>query len=252
MLLMRFISTLILLLVFVASAYSQTKPVKTNFYLTSGFAQVEEEANFGLLFNGPGFTAGISAIAPFGNRWLSYRFEFSGNVLFSKGIPAIGAIVRPVYLSYLFPVNIPQGKLFAGPSLKAEYRYFLYPDLQAGFDYWFTDISLGIDARYLHAFQKSALQVELNAAMAGLVSRQPAYRDPYFYDIGFDHAVRHLHNQMRIASLSEYFSGSLEVIWQPDKNSGFGLGYVLDYAGYRKAPEFRSVSHNIKLVFRNI
>jgi hypothetical protein len=140
-------------------------------------------------------------------------------------------------------------RLYIGPDLKFEYNYTLYPQLQSGFDYWFTNFSLGLKAHYAFNYQSSAFQIALSSSLAGFTSRQPDYRDPYFFDIGFKFAVRDLHQKLVFGSFEKYNTTDLEILWKPVSKSRLTFGYEFRYAGYYQAPEIKKVSHSIKILF---
>jgi hypothetical protein len=217
-------------------------------YWKPGFKQIGESANFGLVFSGPE--------AIYGHYWeyvqncriLSVESEIGVCIPFSKSIPALDIYFKPAELSYLFQFR---GKtLFAaGPLLKFEYNYTLYPQLQSAFDYWFTNFSFGIKTMYNFKITGHSLSARLNFSICGFTSRQPLYRNPYFYDIGFKHAVKHLNTDLRFSTLEEYNTSNFELHWKSKTNTRITWAYCLEYSGYFKAPEITIVSHSIKLMF---
>jgi hypothetical protein len=181
-------------------------------------------------------------------RLINIEGELGFGILFSKNIPGLGFYLKPVDLEYLLRFNLKSKPVYIGPSLKLEYNYNLYPDLQSGFDYWFTRSCIGITTVYSMDVKKSALHIKLNSSLFGLLSRQPEYRNPYFYDLGLGHAVRHLHQDMAISSFSQFSTFSMELLLKHRKQSRFGFGYVFEYAGFHKAPQISVVNHSIKLI----
>lgn len=226
----------------------QGNDIYRNSFFSPGFAQVKEGANFGLVFNGPALNYGMNWDLKNDKRIIIFGYELGVGVLFSKSIPALGIHLKPAEFAYMFRFPGTNSRLFIGPSLKFEYNYYLYPQLQSGFDYWFTDFSCGVNARYDFKYKSSAFRINANSSIMGFISRQADYRDPYFFDLGFKHAIRHLHQDMTFASLDKYNTAKLEILWKPGLKSRFTLGYVFAYSGYYQNPDINMVSHSIKIV----
>lgn len=240
------ISLLFLLLFF--NCIGQANDIYRNSFFSPGFEQVKEGANFGLVFNGPAMNYGMNWDIKNDKRIINFGYELGVGILFSKNIPAIGIYLKPAEFSYMFKFPGSNSRLFIGPSLKFEYNYYLYPQLQSGFDYWFTDFSFGVNAQCDFKFRSSSFQIMANSSLMGFISRQPDYRDPYFFDLGFKYAVRDLHHDLTFASLDKYNTTKLGILWKPELDSIFTFGYVFNYSGYYQAPGIKMVSHSIKII----
>lgn len=232
-------------------AYSsaQDSIVNRNSSLSVGFLQIKEAANFGLVFKGPAVYYGMDWNFNTDKRLIVYGYNLGAGVLFSREMPALGFYFKPVDLAYLFKLHLAENNLCLGPELKVEYNYDLYPDLQSGFDYWFTNISLGVNARYYFNIANYNFFVKFSSSMMGFTSRQPGYRDPYFYDLGIKYAIKHLNQELTFGSFDRFNSGSLEILVKSKPDSRITLGYLLKYSGYYRAPEIKMISHNIKFIF---
>jgi hypothetical protein len=217
-------------------------------YCKLGIKQIKEDANTGLVFNGPE--------AIYGHYWeysknsgiLSIENEIGVCFPFSKGIPALDIYFKPAELSYLIRIK-EKNSFAAGPLVKFEYNYTLYPQLQSGFDYWFTNFSFGIKTLYNFSIADQSMSVRLKLSLCGFNSRQPDYRNPYFYDIGVKHAIKHLNSDLEFSTLAEYTSSDFELSWKPKADSRITWAYCFVYAGYFDAPEISIVRHTIKLTF---
>jgi len=238
-----------LLLFFVLCGFSQesTKPWKS--HLSSGLFQVKEHANFGLVFKGAGFQYGIGRDFGTERGIITFGSEAGVSILFSRQIPGLGFYLKPFDVAYLFEIPLKNNRLLIGPAAMLEYNYNLYPDLQAGFDYWFTNFSAGVAARYDFRVNESDLRLSLNTSLAGFISRQPDNRGPYFYDIGFKHAVRHLHQDLTFGLAGDYNVTSIEIQWKPAPNSRLTYAYTVKYSGFYGNPEISMLNHSIKLIF---
>jgi hypothetical protein len=245
---MRSLKLLTIIFIQLCVSSSVIAQVSRSSFLKAGTLQVKESANFGLVFTGPSIDYGMAWNIQNDKRLITYEYEVGLGILLSRDIPALGFYLKPVDLAYLFKIPMGENRLFVGPSFKLEYNYHLYPDLQAGFDYWFTNLSLGINALYDFNYLNSSFHIRLNSSLAGISSRQEYYRDPYFYDIGFKHAINHLNNGFSSGSVNRFASVNLEALWRPSASGRFAFGYVMAYSGYYKQPEITIVSHSFKLV----
>lgn len=219
-----------------------------NSFISASFLQIKESANFGLTFKGPSFYYGMTWNSGNAKRLITYEYELSLGVLFSRDIPALGFYMKPVDISYMYKFPVSNNIILFGPSLKLEYNYNLYPDLQSGFDYWFTNTALGVNALYEFYYGNSAFHIRVNTSLAGFTSRQPDYRDPYFYDIGVKHAIKHLNQSLTFGSFNRFNTTCLELLWKSGPDARTTLGYVMKYYGYYKSPEITIVNHSIKLI----
>lgn len=245
---MRTIKLILMLLLASTILDAQDKVVNRHSFFTTGLLQIKESANFGLVFQGPDLTYGMIWDVKNESTRITYAYELGLGLPFSKGIPALGFYLKPVDLAYMFGVPLEKGDLYLGPSLLWEYNYNLYPDLQSGFDYWFTNFSLGIHSRYDFDYRSSSFSIRLSSSLIGFTSRQPDYRNPYFYDLGFKHAMDHLHQNLTFGSLNSFNITTLEALWKSNPNSRFTIGYQFKYSGYYLAPEIAMVNHNIKFI----
>lgn len=237
----------LLLSLIINSAYGQKIWEKSSF-LGAGSLQIKDEANFGLVFHGPSVNYGRNWKFLNDNRLINIESEIGVGVLFSKKIPGLNFYLKPVDIEYLLRFDLKNKPFYVGPSLKMEYNYNLYPDLQSGFDFWFTKYCIGVTSVYSMNVKQSVLQVKINSSLFGLVSRQPEYRNPYFYDLGIGHAVRHLHQDLVFGSFGRYNTCKMELLLKNRQHSRFGIGYVFEYAGFYKSPQISIVNHSIKLI----
>lgn len=217
-------------------------------FLSAGYLQVNEDENFGLVFKGPGLNFGMNWEIGNGKEILIFGYELGGGIIFSRNIPSLGLYLKPVDFTYLYRFPASEKKFFLGPSFKLEYNYFLYPELQSGFDYWFTNSALGVNALYDFTIRNSSFRIKLYTSFAGFTSRQENYRDPYFYDIGFKHALRHLNQDMTFSSFRRFCISDFEIFWKPGSDSRLMFGYALKYSGYYQTPEISMFNQSIKLI----
>ena len=217
-------------------------------YYKLGIKQIQEAHNTRLVFNGPEAIYGHYWEYSKNSRIFSIENEIGVCIPFSKSIPALDFYFKPAELSYLFRTP-GKNSLAVGPLVKFEYNYTLYPQLQSGFDYWFTNFSLGIKTLYNFNLASQSLSVRLKFSLCGFTSRQPDYRNPYFYDIGVKHAVKHLNSDLEFSTIDKFNSSDFELSWKPKHESRITWAYCFNYSGYFEAPEISIVRHTIRLEF---
>jgi hypothetical protein len=199
------------------------------------------------VFNGANVKYGHYWAKKENNRILSIENEIGVSIPFSKGVPALDFYLKPAEISYLFCTS---GNSFvAGPLVKFEYNYTLYPQLQSAFDYWFTNFSLGVNTLYNFTVANQLLSARLKFTLCGFTSRQHESRNPYFYDIGFKHAIKHLNSDFEFSTLNKFNTTDFELMWKPKPDSRITWAYCFNYSGYFDAPEIALLSHNVKLTF---
>lgn len=234
--------------IFLASAMAQENEIKRISYFTAGFIQVKESSNFGLVFRGPGIKYGMAWDFMNEKRIITYEFGIGFGAPFSKGMESLSFYLKPIDFSYLFKIPIGENKLWLGPNLRLVYDYYYYPELQSAFDYWFTNFSIGADAKYGFTKNNSDFVFKLETSVFGFASRQPNYREPYYYDIGFQYAVQHLNQGLAFGSVNEFISANFEFTWKPNKHSRCSYAYQLHYSGYYQSPEIQVLTNSIKLI----
>lgn len=235
-------------LLFVMECPAQDQEISSNFYFSTGFKQIKENANFGLVFSGVNVKYGHYWAKKENNRIFSIENEIGVSIPFSKGIPALDIYLKPAEISYLFCTS-GKNTFAVGPLVKFEYNYTLYPQLQSAFDYWFTNISLGVNTLYNFTVAGQSLSARLKFSVCGFTSRQPDYRNPYWYDIGFKHAIKHLNADFEFSTLNKFNTTDFELSWKPKPASRITWAYCFNYSGYFETPEISMVCHNLKLTF---
>lgn len=226
---------------------AQKRNIESNSYFSTGFKQIKESANFGLVFSGPALHYGHSLAFLNNNRIILLENEAGASIPFSKGIPALSIYLKPAEVSWLFTNKKINKHFSAGPMLKLEYDYTLYPQLQSAFDYWFTNFSMGLNSSYGIPFANHTLIARLKFSLIGFTSRQPAYRNPYWYNIGFLHAIRHLNSGLNFSMPDKFNTTNFELTWEPRSGSRFLWTYCFSYSGYYNDPSLSIMKHSIRL-----
>ena len=246
---MRIFKIIVTILLLPALCVAQQHHSGGRSYLSAGLTQIKESENFGLVFSGPSLNYRHQLAFTSKNRIIMIENEAGAAIPFSKGIPALHIHLKPAEISWLFRNQKMNKNFTAGPMLKLEYDYTLYPQLQSAFDYWFTNISLGLNASFAIPVTNHSCAVRVKSSVAGFTSRQPNYRNPYWYDIGVMHALRHLHSGLQFSPPGSYNTSSLELTWEPHADSRFLWTYCFSYAGYFNDPALSIIDHSIRLTW---
>jgi hypothetical protein len=212
------------------------------------FIQVHEDLNNGLVFRGFQLNYDHTWIREYEKNLVQFDTKIGLGLMFSHAIPALGGNLVPLRVEYFRKLK--NEKILLGFRVSPEYNYQLYPDLQAGFDYWFTTISAGPSVRYHFTILQCPFTTDLTTSLAGFVSRPPAYRDPYFYDLGFTYAIEHLHSGFQFGSFGLFNRTGFSLEYTPLNNKRVTIAYALEYFGFYKEPGITMLNHGFRLIFK--
>lgn len=212
-----------------------------------GFKQIKEDANFGLVFTGPVIKYGYNYKCENYNRLIEIDNEFGLGTLFTRKIPGIDFYLKLLETSYLFKKTANNAQFLIGPYIKMEYNYNLYPDLQSGFDYWLSNYSAGINSAYYFKVFSLPANIKFKTSLFGFVSRQPENRNPYFYDLGLGHAIKHLNSDLNFVFINKFNSTNFEIQLRFKEQSRYIWSYNFDYYGFTDNPKVFVLVHSIKL-----
>jgi hypothetical protein len=204
--------------------------------------------NYGLIFKGPGLVYDFSARWETKNRIVDYSFRFGFNYLETKKIAAANINLVPAKLKYLFKAS-DATNFFIGPLLLADYNYELYPDLQSGYSFWFTHMSIGIASEYKFNLNQNHFKIKLESTFFGFTSRQEVYDDPYFFELSPAYIIQAVNQDLKFGSLKNYNHTEFEIRWQPVSASKIAFAYNLQYYGYFQEPEIAMVNQTLKIIF---
>jgi len=242
------VPALIIILLFLSENIhsQQTRTIENS--ISMNYLQINEEMNYGLMFKGPGLVYDLSAGWENNNRILDYSFRFGFTYMETKKVAAGNINLVPAKLTYLFKTS-DATSFYIGPQLIVDYNYELYPDLQSGYSFWFTHMSLGISSEYKFNLNQNLFKLKLESTLFGFTSRQEVYEDPYFFDLSLAYIVQYVNQDLTFGSLNNYNHTEIELRWQSKPESKVAFAYNFQYYGYFKEPELTMVNQALKIIF---
>lgn len=216
--------------------------------LAAGYSALRDELNVGLVYHGAELGGQIGQRIHFGVDELRWEAALGLAFLSTRGMPALELRLTPVTAGYLWGVVEREWRLWLGPALSANYRWYLNPMLQSGSFFWYTryDVQLWVAASI--PYRGHGLKLELRTALLAAASRPDAQPDPYFYDWGLGDLIASAHGNMVVALPNRVQHLRLVAEWRPP-DSSLGVGYELVYDGYRAAPALQALQHLVRLTW---
>ena len=211
------------------------------------YLQVDEELNYGLVFRGPGLSYSFAAETENRKRLVNYSCNFGFTYLETRKIAAGNLQFVPFRLKYLCK-PFSDTSFYIGPYLIGEYNYEVYPDLQSGFSYWLTHVSVGINFKYQTRYMNNLVTFSLSSTLAGMVSRTAPYKNPYFYDLSFGDVIRYVNSDFTLETVNRFNQSGIEIRWQPGLAFRLAFAYVFEYYGYYDYPRMTMINQMAKVI----
>lgn len=216
---------------------------------TLDYIQIKESLNYGLVFNGPIFRFSFRKSWEIDKKELIYDGSLGFGPLSTRGMLGLNFRVKPVDL--LFNVYKKNRKIsyMAGPWLKMEYNYQLYPHIHSGYSFHYTNYTVGFGLT--GRLQTDDVYIRLNwkNSVFGLVSRPPLYRNPYFFELDLGTYFKDQHDVFKPGSYDMYNNTLVEVLFVRPGHPRLGYAYTFEYFTYRKEPKLKALSHSFTLFF---
>jgi hypothetical protein len=221
---------------------SQTVSVKDQ-YLVTGLSQISESMNYGFVFSGP--------MIKYGREWqwllpddrIGLESSIGLSAVFKKG-PGIDFTLTPLNLNYLFKLS---DQLWLGPDVMTGYNYEFYPDRQTGHGFWFSHYSAGFAIFFQKVLSERIIWMKISSSLFGFTSRTPENFNTLFFNIGFKDAIQDLHSDMNFSQFGRYNVTHFEISLKPVQSRRISFSYLMDYAGFYKAPHWTRLDYAIKL-----
>jgi hypothetical protein len=232
------------------AAQNMPRAKHSSIFVSSGFFQIKEEENLGMVFNAPQISVGFTHERPLKNHILTYQNRIALGPVFSRNMMGAFLNVKPVDLFYGVNITEKSARLYLGPTVKIDYNFQIYPDLHSGFPFWFTDYHVGIGSLFELPLDKILIRMQLSTSLAGFISRPEAERDPYFFSLRFGDILSSMHQDFSFGSFNLFNNTVFELGVFPGKNNhGFWVSYYLEYIGYYEKPDLANLHHLIKINF---
>lgn len=240
---------LLALVQFSQNALSQSDSLHHRDKISLELLQIKESQNGGHVFTGSQLQYAHEWTWESSETVSTLKSQIGAGAVFSRGILGVNFHLMPA--EWLYKWNVAPS-LFIGTVLAADYNYQLYPELQSGVSYWFSQFSAGLAAEYRFQALENNWRVMGTTSLLGLTSRPPEVRSPYFFDLGFGEALRYLHQNIGFGSVNQFSRTRFEVQWQANNtgnNEPIRLSYTFDIDAYFYLPQWIALRHGLTLTF---
>jgi hypothetical protein len=240
------LSLSMMLMIGPSSGYAQDNRTTSLISIETQFFQLKDEKNYGMVFNGGNILVGYTLQKLTGNNLFSYEAAFGFGAGFSMGIAGINFHLKPVELSYCFPIVLNEkATLYIGPYIAMNYFLQLYPELQSGHALWFTFYDVGprfvVDTR----LKDQIFRIQLANSLIGMVSRPTEMNETYYYSLNFLDLMGNVHSNFKAGSFNLMNHTDFELEWRRIGNSNKSLAYRLEYFHFKKEPRLQYLVHAI-------
>jgi hypothetical protein len=218
-------------------------------FVTASYLQTKESLNYGLVFRGPMLDFGMNWSKHYKSTILSYGYKLGFSLLSTRDVLGANLKIKPLELSYLKEIVNNKFKIGIGPSFKSEYNYQVYPDVQSGYLFWYTNYNVGFTCNSEIPIFDKKIQINFTNSLMGFISRPSKYEDPYYYDIRFSDFVRYAHQDFKFLSFNGFDNSTIELLYKFSPDSRLAISYVFEYFGYYKNPQIQVVENSIRLIF---
>jgi len=211
--------------------------------------QIKDGLNYGLVFTGPMNRFSYKKSWEVNGKDLMYQGDFGIGFLVTKGIRGVAFRVKLVDIFYNIYERRRTITFAAGPWVKMDYNYQLYPDLQNGYSFHATNYTLGLALSAKYQTEEVYLRLRWKNSLAGLISRSPEVRDPYFFELSLGTYFRDQHQNFSAGSFNLYNNTSIELLYVNPNHPRLGYAYSFEYFSYNNSPELKMLSHSFSLFF---
>ena len=216
---------------------------------TIDVVQIKEGLNYGLVFNGPVFRFTYRRSWEIDKKELLYEGSFGAGPLTTRGMIGLNFKFKPVDL--LFNVYKRNRKIsyMAGPWLKMEYNYQLYPHIHSGYSFHYTNYTAGFGLTAKLHTDDAYIRLSWKNSLFGLVSRPPLYRNPYFFELSLGTYFKDQHGVFEFGSFNLYNNSVVEVLFVRPDHPRLGYAYTFEYFSYSQVPKLKALTHSFTLFF---
>lgn len=230
----------------VAQDYDKIRTMNYN----AGFIQIKDQMNFGLVFSGVQQSFSYRKAWKVNDKSIYYHGDVGFGILSgTRNLSGRNFNFKPIDVYYNLYERVRGFTLSAGPWMKAEYNYQIYPELQGEYSSYFTNYTLGF---YIGAWIETNagyFRLRWKNSLAGAIARQATDRDPYFYESSTSQNIKDVHSNFNSGSFNMFNNTYIEFLFVGVHHPRLGYGYSFEYFSYSKDPSLKAVNHNLSLFF---
>ena len=237
------------LLLALLPAQAQDFEAARSMNLSLDYQQVKESMNYGLVFSGPQLRFTYRKGWKLAGKNIIYQGALGTGLYETRNILGLNINLKLIDVHYNIYEFIRKISFFAGPWLKSEYNYQLYPDLQSGYSFHFTNYTFGLSLTMLYRSDACHARLQWKNSVAGLISRPPQMRDPYFFDLDFSNYAADQHNEFSAGSFGLYNNTEIEIHFVRPQHARVGYAYSFAWFHGATSPAVDFIRHSLSVYF---
>lgn len=221
---------------------------KNEFSVQTGFLQLKEALNQGMVYNGVQMTFQYQRNWFFEKWDLRYKPQIAAGVPFNRGMIAANIRFVPVDFSGVVPVY-QNGKhtVRIGMNVVADYSYQSYPHQQTSNLFWYSEIGFAPCFEYVFLWKQSKIKLSLQNSLFGFVSHTEDISD-YFYlsTFKFRDFVVKPHQKMKFGSFDKYEHLNASTEYVPNISKKHSVAVGVEYIGSYFGKHFQTLNYYLQ------
>jgi hypothetical protein len=231
------------------SAQDPGKKMHQSISFKSGFIQIKDEFNYGLVNNGLDLAGEYALTLPGVRKTFAFKAGLSFGANYKQGL-GLAWSCKPLDVYYGFRLNNnPLVPLTLGPYVAGYYMWQLYPELQSGKMFWLSSYELGPRILISLPVKNRTLHLSVSSSLASLNSRPEMKTEEYYYSLTFADFITNPHSNMTFGFL-DVFNHTQFILELADPDKKMSVAYEFNYIGYLNPPNFKYLSHSILLKWK--
>ncbi|MFY0644675.1 MAG: hypothetical protein JXR19_09450 [Bacteroidia bacterium] len=238
--------TIAVILGLISGKVSASDSLKTrSIYINPEFHQIKEAANYGLVNQGLNIDFGFKQIQKNSNYLKAFNSELAFGINYAKGL-GMNWTLTPVDLHFAKKIESLKG--FLGAYTSFNYHFQLYPELQSGHLFWFTNHEMGLRYSTTLHIKDKPYSVQVSSSLLGFTSRPKLSleHETLFYDLSFKNIVKSQHSNLKLGLPHKFSHLNLE-IQQIKEEKKWTLGYEADFIWIGGNSHLKYLTHSINL-----
>jgi len=224
--------------------------VKHTHDFVSGFVQLKEGLNLGMVFDGFQLEYRYGAHWNIKNHEICYQPAFGAAYVFQNGalkqlMDDVQIHFTPINVTWTMPLYDVSGHTFKGGlNFIADYNYQDYNDLHDDPLFWNSEIGFSPVIQYHFQWNDKRITVGLRNSLFGFTSHIQGY-DPYFWQYTFKDVFIKPHTDLKFGSFNNYNHTNFSLEFVPNTAKRHSIGYEFDYLGLFYGNQFYRINHNL-------